>query len=236
MKGISVVLPAYLEEENLKRILPQLQEVLKDIEHEILVVDTMEPMDDTRSVCEMNDCRYVPRRVGNLYGDAIRTGIAEAQKEYLVVMDADGSHNPKDILRFYECMNEGNVDLIIGSRYCKGGNSHNGFVLKLMSKTLNLGYRLIFQLKVADVSDSFRMYHTEQVKELQLECDNFDLVEEILIRLQLSKKGFTIKEIPIYFNKREFGESKRDLVKFIFSYIKTMRSLYAIKKKAERPS
>lgn len=234
MSSISVVLPSYLEAENLQKILPYLQETLREIKHEILVIDTQEPMDNTKDICEKNNCKYVARQGGNYYGDAIRTGFYEAQMEYLVVMDADGSHNPKDILKFYEIMKKEKPDLVIGSRYCKGGNSHNGFILKFMSKALNIGYRLVFNLKVKDVSDSFRMYHTQQVKQLKLECNNFDIVEEILIRLQLSKKDYIIREVPIYFNKREYGESKRNLVKFIFSYIKTMRRLYAIKRKAQK--
>lgn len=233
MRGISVVLPAYNEADNLKNILPELCKTLEDLPHEIIAVDTQEAMDNTKEICDENGCRYVSRRGGNFYGDAIRTGFAEAKLDYVVVMDADGSHNPKDILKFYQEMEAEGYDLIIGSRYCKGGNSHNGIILKLMSRMLNLGYRILFQLKVQDVSDSFRMYHREQIQGLELECQNFDIVEEILIRLQLSKPGFRIKEVPIFFNKREYGESKRDLVKFIKSYIKTMSRLMKIKREAK---
>ncbi len=84
-------------------------------------------------------------------------------------------------------------------------------------------------MKVKDVSDSFRMYKAEQVKELQLECDNFDIVEEILIRLNLTKDNYVMKEIPILFNKRVAGESKRNLFKFILSYLSTMLKLLKIK-------
>ena len=73
---ISVVLPAYQEAENLKNILPNIHKVLASVNHEILVIDTMEPMDNTREICLANDVRYVPRTGGNFYGDAIRTGFA----------------------------------------------------------------------------------------------------------------------------------------------------------------
>ena len=75
---ISVVLPAYQEAENLKNILPNIHKVLDSVDHEILVIDTMEPMDNTREICLTNDTRYVPRTGGNFYGDAIRTGFAGA--------------------------------------------------------------------------------------------------------------------------------------------------------------
>ena len=230
---ISVVIPAYNEAENLKKLLPRLKTVLGELpgKHEVLVVDTMKRTDDTREVCIRNNVTCVIRRGGNLYGDAIRTGFEEATGRYLVVMDADGSHDPGDIKNMYKVMKRGGVDLVIGSRYCKGGYTDNNFILRFMSWMLNVTYRVMFGLKVKDVSDSFRMYKTAQLKKLRFECDNFDIVEEILIQLNYSFSDFSIREIPIKFAKREAGKSKRNLVKFIFSYIKTMKRLLDIKRK-----
>lgn len=233
---ISVILPAYKEAENLEKILPGLHAALKkmNVPYEILVVDTMEAMDGTPEICRKHACTYLRRRGGNMYGDAMRTGIAEASGEYIVVMDADGSHEPKIISKFYHEVTENGFDLVIGSRYCKGGNSHNGPILKFMSWILNVTYRIIFHLDVKDVSDSFRMYRAGQLKALELECENFDIVEEILIRLSLKFQDIRIKEVPIYFNKRVYGESKRDLFKFIKSYLKTIRRLLKIRSKEKR--
>lgn len=226
---ISVVLPAYQEAENLKNILPNIHTVLAEVEHEILVIDTMTPMDDTPAVCREHNTRYIPRTGGNLYGDAIRTGFASASGTYTVIMDADGSHDPKEILNFLRAMDQGETDLVIGSRYCKGGYTDNNFILRFMSWVLNVTYRVLFGLKVKDVSDSFRMYKTAQIQQLKLECDNFDIVEEILIKLSYTFQPYVIRELPISFNKRAAGESKRDLVKFIISYLTTIRKLLRIK-------
>lgn len=232
-KKISVVLPAYKEADNLKQLLPRINEVLdiSQVCHEILVIDTQEPMDNTQEVCQQNDVKYVPRKNGNMYGDAIRTGFKEATSDYIVVMDADGSHNPEDIVRLYNSIEQSGADVVIGSRYIKGGKTDNPAILIFMSYIVNVMYRLVFRIKVKDVSDSFRIYRAELVKELQLECDNFDLVEEILIRMKNQKKKLDIREIPICFSKRVYGESKRDLLKFIASYIKTMKRLYVMCKR-----
>lgn len=229
---LSIVLPAYQEAENLKNIIPQIHTALQksDLQYEILVIDTMTPMDESEKVCEYNNAQCIRREKGNLYGDAIRTGIQKSQGIFLVIMDADGSHNPKDILRFYDEMEKGKYNLIIGSRYCKGGYTDNNFILRFMSYVLNLTYRVLFGLKVKDVSDSFRMYRTEDLRKITLECDNFDIVEEVLIKLNYQIDQFSVKEIPISFNKRAAGESKRDLVKFIFSYLKTIKRLLKIQK------
>lgn len=230
---ISVVMPCYKEGENLKDILPRIKEVLNSIsscdDSEILCIDTMESMDDTEAVCKKNADNFtikcIKRRGSNSYGQAIRTGIEEAQGKYIVIMDADGSHNPKDIKRLVESIEMGKYDIVIGSRYMKGGETDNNFVLIFMSYILNVTYRILFGLNVKDVSDSFRIYDASKIKSISLSCDNFDIVEEILIRLKNKYEDFSVHEIPIRFNKRVYGESKRDLVKFMFSYLGTIRRL-----------
>lgn len=232
--SISVVIPAYKEAENLDVLLPRLVDALSklNIENEVLVIDAQERTDNTKEVCDRYACTHLPREKGDFYGDAIRTGFAAASMKYTVVMDADGSHNPEDIARLYQAILGSKYDLIIGSRYIQGGNSSNNFILKIMSYVVNLVYRIIFNIKAKDVSDSFRMYQTNQIKKLVLECDNFDVVEEILIRLSIAIPSFTLHEVPIFFNKRMYGESKRDLVKFVFSYISTICKMLKIKRHA----
>lgn len=232
---ISIVIPAYKEAENLKFILPKIKKVMnsRNLEYEVLVIDTMTPLDDTEEICQKNNARYISRKNGNTYGDAIRTGFECVKGEYTVVMDADGSHNPKEILKFYKVIQNHKIDLVIGSRYCRGGQTDNVFILKLMSWVLNVTYRLFFKLNVHDVSDSFRMYRTDQLRQLSFECDNFDIVEEILIKLSIINRPFIVYEVPIRFNKRVYGDSKRNLIKFMVSYIKTMYKLLKIKSKAQ---
>ena len=98
-----------------------------------------------------------------------------------------------------------------------------------MSLIVNTCYRIVFSLKVKDVSNSFRIYKSDMLKSVNLECNNFDIVEEILIKLSSKYKNIKIKEIPIYFNKRLYGKSKRHLIRFIFSYIFSIIKLYRIK-------
>ena len=232
---LSIVLPAYKEAENLKKILPEIHaQVSKlNIEYEILIVDTMEKMDDTFDVCKSNKAAYITREDGNYYGDAIRTGIKKAGGKYILIMDADGSHEPKSILEIYNKITSENLDVVVGSRYCKGGKTDNNFILKMMSWSLNLTYKIIFALKVNDCSNSFRMYDSAKLKSLNLECINFDIVEEILIKLQLMYPNLTIGEVPVHFKKRDQGVSKRDLVKFILTYFVTIKRLLELKKKVQ---
>ena len=228
---LTIVLPAYKEADNLKKILPKIHNQVKqfNIDYEILVVDTMNQMDNTQNVCLANCVNYINREKGNLYGDAIRTGISKSNGNYILMMDADGSHEPKSIISLYRTISDNNCDLVVGSRYCAGGKTDNSFILKAMSYVLNLTYRIIFGLRVKDCSNSFRIYRADKLKSISLECDNFDIVEEILIKLYKKYPNLDIKEVPIYFKKRDEGVSKRDLIKFIFSYITTINRLLRIK-------
>ncbi len=229
---LSVVIPAYREADNLRVLLPKLHEALKGMDYDINIVDTMEAMDDTETVCRENGVNYVHRQGGNFYGDAVRTGFNVADKEFVLMMDADGSHSPADFAKLLKDCEQ--YDLTIGSRYVTDGKTDNPWILIFMSQIVNVCFRLALGLKVKDISDSFRIYRAADVKALQLDCSNFDIVEEIIIKLSVYHPDYRIREVPITFNKRMYGESKRDLVKFAFSYISTIVKLFKIKRKAQR--
>lgn len=224
-KELSVILPSYLEEENLNLLLPRIKEhcAKSTDSFEILVVDTQTPLDGTAKVCANHNVIYINRENGNAYGDAIRTGIKHAHGSKIIFMDADGSHPPHFIEKLYQVRNE--ADICIASRYVEGGHTENSKILILMSLIVNIGYRLILNLKCKDVSNSFKLYPGKELKALVLKCNNFDVVEEILYKIIKSNPHFKIKEIPFTFKKRMFGETKRNLIKFIFTYLITLVKL-----------
>jgi len=148
--GISVVIPAYREEENLRFLLPEIHTVLKQtlLPYEILVIDTCLPMDHTEELCAAQNALCIRCKDSDSYGNAIRTGIRHAQYDKTVVMDGDGSHQPEVILQMLAAMEKENLDLVVGSRYVPGGDSVNGPILKFLSISLNLILRLLFHLPI----------------------------------------------------------------------------------------
>lgn len=230
MSGLSVVIPAYLEAENLAELLPKLQTVLaKHCEKwEILVVDSVSPLDATPAVCARTPgVRHIARRGGNHYGDAIRTGFSEAALPYVAVMDADGSHSPEELPNMLAAT--GDHEIVIASRYIPGGDTRNPGILIFMSWIVNISYRLILRIPLHDISNSFRIYRREQLQKLELQSSNFEIVEEILIKLILLFPADRILETPTCFQKRKHGESKRDLVRFAFSYFSCIWRLLKLK-------
>lgn len=222
---LSVVLPAYKEEENLRVLLPRLLKTLKsmDLSYEVLVIDTINPIDMTKEVCKINQVRYLNRGVDNYFGSAVRTGIKEANGKYIIFMDADGSHPPEFIPELF-CFAD-KYDVVIASRYVDKGRTENSLALIVMSRIVNWTFSIILNLPCKDVSNSFKVYRGKQLKSIKLACNNFDIVEEILFKLRRSQSLMTFKEVPFVFKKRMFGETKRNLFIFIITYIFTIIKL-----------
>jgi len=232
MLNLSVIIPAYNEAENLKLVLPRLIRSLQDmkISFEVLVIDTEKPLDDTHVVCEkftQQNVRCIPRQEGPSFGSAVRTGIQHCKGKFVVFMDGDGSHDPELIKKLYEIRD--NADVIVASRYIKGGDTENGWILKQMSLIVNIVFRIVFAIHCRDISNSFKLYKGPDIRSLNLVCENFDLVEEILVKLKRAKHDLKIIEIPCLFHQRKHGKTKRRLLAFVFTFIYTLLRLRFMK-------
>jgi dolichol-phosphate mannosyltransferase len=231
---LSVTIPAYREAESLRMILPSIKAAAAALtpDFEVLIVDTQEPMDDTAAICAANGVRHIHRRGGNSYGDAVRTIIAEARGEFLLNMDADGSHSPQYFASMWA--ERERFDITIGSRYAPGGHTENPAVLIWMSYIVNLTFRLAFSIHAKDVTNSFRLYRRSVLTPLCLESNDFEILEEILIKAIIHRPPARIGEVPVTFARRKAGESKRKLVQFAFGYLKTLHRLRSFAQAAKR--
>jgi len=231
---LTVMLPAYLEADSLRELLPQIMAAARALtpKCEVLVIDTPVSLDATPEVCAHNGARHIRQTGGNHYGDAIRTGIAAARGRFLLCMDADGSHNPSTFAALWEQRDA--ADIVIGSRYVPGGQTENPAILIVLSYVVNLTFRLVFHLSARDVTTSLRLYRTRILKPLTLESHDFDILEEILIRAVTQRPPARIVEIPVTFERRKAGKSKRKLLQFAFSYLSTLQKLRRFQNDAQR--
>ena len=231
---LSVVLPAYREADSLRKMLPVLNEVARSLtsRYEIIVIDAEQPLDDTPASCRDAGAACVPRRGGAAYGHAIRTALAVAQGRHVIFMDADGSHNPRFLPQLWA--ERERADLVIASRYVRGGKTENPAVLIFLSLMVNVVFRLVLGLKCYDVSNSLRLYRGDALRGLQLKCDNFDIIEEILIKLSYSQPGYRIKEVPFTFERRKAGTTKRRLLAFAIGYVATLLRLFRLKRQTRK--
>ena len=156
MKSINIVIPCLKEAENLKFLIPQLIDNLnKSIDDfEIIIVDSVAPLDETPEVCaNFSKVKYINTESIDNYGNAVRTGIKNSTKEYVLFMDADGSHNPEIICEMIQKIEDRNI--CIASRYCDGGSTRDKVTSIFLSKLLNV---VIFILPFLSAIISFSLY------------------------------------------------------------------------------
>ena len=215
---VSVVIPVLNEAPNLKILIPWLKRELKSLveDFEIIIVDGGSD-DNSFQIAKKLGCKvFVQKESG--FTSALKEGFRVSQGDYILTLDADLSHSPSFLARFIKYMQD--YDIIIGSRYVKGGRNFASFLRKISSILLNCTFRLFLRLPIRDVTSGYRIYRKEVLESISLEGENFEILPFIII--EALKKGFKIKEVPIIFLERRKGRSKASLIKFGYSFLKVL--------------
>ncbi len=211
-----VIIPTYNEKENVESIIGAVFALQQN--YHVLIIDDGSP-DGTANIVKSLFAKYpnqlfLEERKGKLgLGTAYIHGFMWALKngyQFIFEMDADFSHNPKDLIRLYDaCKNQG-ADVAIGSRYVKGGGVINWPANRIfLSKGGSLYTRIITWMPIKDPTAGFMCY-TAKV----LEAINFDNISFVGYAFQIEMKfaawklGFKVKEVPIVFQDRTKGQSK----------------------------
>ena len=216
--GISylVIIPTYNEAKNLPILLRELSLLSKDFSY--LIVDDGSP-DGTADICEklkseIPGLEVLKRSKKSGLGSAYRGGFRYAlEKNFsaVVQIDADGSHQVSDLPKLLSKFESNlSVDLVIGSRWIKGGSVLNwSRHREALSRLANIYCNLLLGLGVKDSTAGFRVYKTSAIKKLNLSniksegyCFQIEMAREI------EKIGGEISEVPITFVERQFGKSK----------------------------
>jgi len=208
-----VCIPTYNERENILRIVDAVHEVLPDVH--ILVIDDGSP-DGTAALVQdrqQTDARiHLIEREGKLgLGTAYCRGFAYAiEHDFAIVyqMDADFSHNPKDLARFAEAIQDN--DLVIGSRYKQGVNVINWPMSRLLlSWFANLYTRIITGMPIADATGGFKCFRADILKQIDLAAIKSNgYAFQIEMNYKAWRLGARIIELPIVFTDRVQGVSK----------------------------
>ncbi|MBR9702553.1 polyprenol monophosphomannose synthase [Candidatus Woesearchaeota archaeon] len=213
-KEIIVLLPTYEEADNLKTLIPLIHKELTKQKHLILVVNDASG-DGTEALIKKMSKKYPvalhERKKKDGLGKATIAGFQEALKKNpsrIIVMDADHSHPPSALTNILKKSKD--YDVVIGSRYMKGGGVDNWvWYRRLLSKAANFYARTILGLKAKDITGSYRAYNPAALKKIDLnkiKSNGYTFQEEILYALK--QKGATISETPIIFHERREGQSK----------------------------
>jgi dolichol-phosphate mannosyltransferase len=214
-----VIVPTYNERENIRAIIDTVFALPKDFH--LLIVDDNSP-DGTGAIVEQLQEQYnvtenrlqLYKRSGKLgLGTAYITGFKYALEkgyDYILEMDADFSHDPKDLVNLYLACAEQGADVSIGSRYATGVNVVNWPMGRvLLSYFASTYVRLITSIPVMDTTAGFVCYRRRVLETIPLDQIKFvGYAFQIEMKFLAWKFGFNLQEVPIIFTDRTRGESK----------------------------
>jgi glycosyltransferase involved in cell wall biosynthesis len=199
--SVSVVVPTLNEAKNLPFVFDRLPVGL----HEVIVVDG-HSTDGTVDVAKQlrPDVRVV-HQLGKGKGDALSCGFAACTGDVIVMIDADGSTDPREIPLFVEAL-VGGAEFAKGSRFLPGGGSADlTRARRIGNECLNLFVNLLYGTRYTDLCYGYNAFWASCLDLLQVDCQGFEV--ETLINIRAAKLGFKTAEIPSFEACRVFGES-----------------------------
>ena len=220
---LSVIIPVYNEINSIGKILLRVQEV--KIEKEIIVVDdgstdgTREFLNSIRRAKESFEISkkrfidvdnikifFLPDNRGK--GAALTLGIREAKGDLVLIQDADLEYDPREYTKLIQPIEEGNADVVYGSRF-RGGNPHRilFFWHSIGNKFLTLVSNIFTNLNLTDIETGFKVFNREVIQSIDLQEKRFGIEPEITAKI--SKMDLRIYEVGISYYGRSYKEGKK---------------------------
>lgn len=228
---ISIVLPCYNEKGNIIPLIYEINKVLSNQAHEIIVVDDNSPDGTFQAVVDLAlpNVHALLRTTDPSFAKSIRTGIEASQGDIIVIMDSDFNHEPAYLpilianCKFY--------DVVSGSRFVYGGDMGSRF-RHISSWIFNIFIRILTRKLITDSLFGYLAIRREALAQI-----NFDAVfwgyGDYCIRLMyyLQEQSRSVLQIPVVLGQRKYGEGNKKLLKTLFKYLKATLHLVFISKK-----
>lgn len=228
-QGISIILPAYNEEKNIKKVVVEALAYLRKIKDpwEIIIVNdgsTDQTGDLTRAIeKKVKKVRVINHKSNLGYGISLKEGFLASLYDYVFFTDTDRQFDLKALEVMWPLARTGVVDLVIGYRV----NRKDPVLRKLLSRGYNFLIDMIFGLDVKDIDCAFKIFKKEIFKKIKIESNHFFVNTEILVKARFFK--FKILEVGVPHFPRQAGKSS-----ISFKYIPlTVGELIRIKKEID---
>ena len=210
MPDISVVIPTLNEAGNVAKLIPLVEDQFQTlgVSGEVVVVDD-KSTDGTAEAARIAGLPYgnvkvLVREVRDGLGNALRRGVHESSGELVIFMDADLSHDPKELGGFLKALKSN--DVVVGSRFIKGSRMQRTLTRKLISGAYNHVARLLLGVSVADVTSGYRGFRKEAFIRLDLTSAGPEIHSELVVKACVA--GLRVAEIPVAYRDRLEGKSK----------------------------
>ena len=205
---LSVIMPCYNEASTLATILAKVRAI--DLEKQIICVDDHSSDETYQILCreaEADPNMVIIRHPTNGgKGAAVRSGLARAIGDIVIVQDADLEYDPEDYYELVKPIADGRVNVVFGSRFL-GRHTGMYFWNALGNKGLTFLTNLLFNCWISDMETCYKVMRTEIMRDLRLESNDFRLEPEIAAKVL--KRGERIFEVPVSYLGRTYEEGKK---------------------------
>ena len=204
---LSVIIPVYNECGTIAEIIRRVQAV--PFEKQIIVVDDCST-DGTVDVLKSmsgGSITLVRHECNRGKGAAIRSGIAYAQGEFVIIQDADLEYDPRDYHRLLEPLMDGRADVVYGSRFLGGPHRVLFFWHYVGNKLLTLLSNMFNNLNLSDMETCYKAFRTEVLRSIPLKSNRFGFEPEVTAKI--AKRRLRLYEVPISYSGRDYSEGKK---------------------------
>lgn len=222
---LSVIIPCYNEERTIATLIERVRAVRLD--KEIIVVDDCSsdqtPMILRQLAAKLPELRVVRQQFNRGKGDAVRTGLAAAQGDIVIIQDADLEYDPEDYYELVRPIVSGAVEVVFGSRFM-GRHTGMYFWNALGNKGLTFLTNLFYNSWISDMETCYKAMRTDIMRSLRLKSNDFRIEPEIAAKVL--KLGYRIYEVPVSYMGRTYEEGKKikksDGVKAVFTLLQCL--------------
>ena len=237
---LSIVIPVYNERETLAEIVQRVRDVDLTLDREgvnsrlhgpitlareIVIVDDGST-DGTRDILNAwmakpsSDLRIIFHAQNGGKGAALRTGFEQATGDLIVIQDGDLEYDPRDYLKLLEPILEGRTPVVYGSRFSGGPRAAMSLAHTMGNKLLTVITNVLYGTSLSDMETCYKCFRRDVISGMPLRSRRFEIEPELTAKIL--KRGYTIFEVPISYNGRDFHEGKKITWRDGFAAVRTL--------------
>jgi glycosyltransferase involved in cell wall biosynthesis len=205
---LSVIMPVFNERATVAEVIRRMRAVELPLVLQVIVVDdgSIDGTDKVLGALEDSTVRVITHKKNQGKGAAIRTGLAVATGDLILIQDADLEYDPDDWPRLLEPIMKGKARVVYGSRFT--GERKNMLPLHWFgNRILSLTTNVLYRSTLSDMETCYKLFDAAVIEGITIKSDRFDFEPEITAKVL--RRGYRIYEVPISYAGREFDEGKK---------------------------